>query len=389
MTKNSFKLLPAFILILLLPSRSAFAFPEMIRAGYTSCITCHVSPNGGGVINPYGRESSKEVLSTWSTENEAKPFYNLFKQPDWIDTQAFIRGVQTAQDNVNVSQGHHWFMEFTGEAAAKFGADQRWTADFTLGISPDVVNGLQIPGNSPLLSSRHYLMYRLNENTTLRAGKFIADFGIYFQDHTSPTRQGIGFDQGQETYNLEYSYQGETFYGSLTADLGRIDNPSLLTEKGVALTGAIAPSERYKVGWSAYYGTQNGNTRQLTGPNILLGFTKRLYLIGEVDLQFAQTVGFASTRGLFSFMRLGYEFIQGLHLYLVQTNSIYDFADHFNPQNINPVYGIYYNRLYAVGPGIYWYPRPHFYFQIEVQQQTSPSLPSGQTSGFLTANIYL
>ena len=49
--------------------------------------------------------------------------------------------------------------------------------------------------------------------------------GIYFPDHTIPTRQGIGFDEGMETYNLEYSYQSDKFSGSVTADFGRIDNP--------------------------------------------------------------------------------------------------------------------------------------------------------------------
>ena len=38
-----------------------------------------------------------------------------------------------------------------------------------------------------------------------------------FADHTIATRQGIGFDEGNETYNLEYSYQGDKWSGSLTA----------------------------------------------------------------------------------------------------------------------------------------------------------------------------
>jgi hypothetical protein len=33
----------------------AFALPTMIRLGYPNCASCHISPQGGGLLNPYGR----------------------------------------------------------------------------------------------------------------------------------------------------------------------------------------------------------------------------------------------------------------------------------------------------------------------------------------------
>jgi hypothetical protein len=367
---------------------NAFAFPEMIRAGYVNCIACHVSPNGGGVLNTYGRDSTYAVLSTWGGENESKPFYNLFKEPDWIDTQAFIRGVQQAQNNSSISEGHFWFMQADAEAAAKFGTGKKWTADVAVGISPDVLNGLQVPGTSPFVSRRHYLMYQLSDTTTLRAGKFVADYGVYFPDHTIPTRQGIGFDEGMETYNLEYSYAGENYSGAITADFGRIDNPSLNFDKGVAVTGAKALGDNSKVGLSGFYGQENSNDRELAGPYALLGFNKHFYFLGEADLQFTQPNGGSSTKGVASFERLGYEVFQGFHVYWIQETYVYDFDNHFNPMTVNPMYGIMTNRLVGTGPGLYWYPRPHFYFQFEVQQQFSPDFPSAQTYGFLVASVY-
>ena len=35
--------------------RSAFALPTMIRLGYNECGACHISPQGGGPLNTYGR----------------------------------------------------------------------------------------------------------------------------------------------------------------------------------------------------------------------------------------------------------------------------------------------------------------------------------------------
>ncbi|MDR3606985.1 MAG: hypothetical protein P4M08_06345 [Oligoflexia bacterium] len=375
--------------VLAFHASDALAFPEMIRAGYVNCTSCHISPNGGGLLNEYGRNSSADVLSTWGGENEAKPFYGAFKQPDWIDTGAFAKAVQTAQNNSAMSNGYFWYMQGDVEAAVTFGSQRQWTADFAVGISPDVLNSVQVPGASPLVSRRQYLMYRLNDTTTIRAGKFVADYGVYFPDHTIPTRQGIGFDEGMETYNLEYSYQGEKFSGSITADFGRIDNPSLQFDKGAMATGAMALGDSSKVGYSVFYGTENSNTRELTGPYALLGFTRHFYLLGEADLQFTQPSSGSSTRGLASFERLGYEPIQGLHLYWMEQTYVYDVAGNFNPTTINPMYGIMTNRLIGTGPGIYWYPRPHFYIQLEVQQQFSPNYPSAQTYGFIVGSIYL
>jgi len=42
------------LLVLALP-RAAAAYPNMIRLGYPSCSACHVSPQGGGVLNRYGK----------------------------------------------------------------------------------------------------------------------------------------------------------------------------------------------------------------------------------------------------------------------------------------------------------------------------------------------
>jgi hypothetical protein len=251
-----------------------------------------------------------------------------------------------------------------------------------------VLNGLQVPGNSSFISRRQYLMYRIDDYTTVRAGKFIADYGVYFPDHTIPTRQGLGLDEGMETYNIEYSYQGEKFSGSVTTDLGRIDDPELELDKGIAATGAIDLTDSAKIGLSGFFGTQNSNNRELTGPYALLGFTKHFYFLGEADLQFTQPVGANSTKGLATFERLGYEIFQGFQIYALEQTYVYDFGGNFDPTTINPMYGIMSNRLVGVGPGIYWYPKPHFYFQLEAQQQFSPSFPSAQTSAFLVGSIY-
>ncbi|MCX6609992.1 MAG: hypothetical protein NTW74_03970, partial [Acidobacteria bacterium] len=44
-----------FWLLALLSAGPLIALPNMIRLGYPNCMSCHVSPQGGGLLNPYGR----------------------------------------------------------------------------------------------------------------------------------------------------------------------------------------------------------------------------------------------------------------------------------------------------------------------------------------------
>jgi hypothetical protein len=45
----------AIVLLACAGSRPAAALPTMIRLGYTNCAACHVAPQGGGLLNAYGR----------------------------------------------------------------------------------------------------------------------------------------------------------------------------------------------------------------------------------------------------------------------------------------------------------------------------------------------
>ena len=55
-TRPALRPLAALLLFLIagLPQR-ALALPTMIRLGYTECGACHLSPQGGGPLNEYGR----------------------------------------------------------------------------------------------------------------------------------------------------------------------------------------------------------------------------------------------------------------------------------------------------------------------------------------------
>jgi hypothetical protein len=49
----------ALVAVALASARAAHALPTMVRLGYNDCASCHISPQGGGLLNPYGRGIDK------------------------------------------------------------------------------------------------------------------------------------------------------------------------------------------------------------------------------------------------------------------------------------------------------------------------------------------
>jgi hypothetical protein len=49
----------ALVAVALASARGSLALPTMVRLGYNDCASCHVSPQGGGLLNPYGRGIDK------------------------------------------------------------------------------------------------------------------------------------------------------------------------------------------------------------------------------------------------------------------------------------------------------------------------------------------
>jgi hypothetical protein len=192
-----------------------YAFPENIRHGYFSCTSCHVSPSGGGVLTPYGRSLSAELMSTWGSPKSSGFLFSdsedESKNPPWFRANIFTRGVQTRRDSPTVEKTQ--FIPMQGDLEAGVDIEQ-FAAIVTMGYRARYASQSKDLGE--LFSRRHYLLYRPSENVSVRAGKFMFSFGLNGPDHITATRRGLGWDQGSESYNLELSYLSEKISSILT-----------------------------------------------------------------------------------------------------------------------------------------------------------------------------
>ncbi|MDR3606987.1 MAG: hypothetical protein P4M08_06355 [Oligoflexia bacterium] len=341
----------------------AFAYPDMVRHGYTNCTSCHVSPTGGGTLTPYGRQLSREVLSTWAYEGEEKPAY-FINSPDWLDLGGDYRSAYYYENTPKLEQGQYQFMQLDLEAAANYKA---FTFDASAGYQDPAAPNT---ARDYLISRTHYVMYHATDQLALRFGRFFPAYGIQTPNHALLIRDTLNIHEPEplgdgESYNLEGSYIGDTYNVLVTGIFGRPDDPSVQRDIGASVVVSRALGDSSKVGLSYLYGTNDLQKRNVIGPYGMLGFTQHFYLLTEMDFQ-ALTLktapGYNPVEwGMAETSRLGYEIVQGLNFIIDQEFARTQFA---NPNTLEQRYGA----------GIWWFPRPHLEASLEYQQRQNKGM---------------
>ncbi len=363
------------LLFLILFSLNAQAFPENIRHGYFSCTTCHVSPSGGGVLTPYGRSLSAELMSTWGTSRNAGFLFSDNEDeklnPPWWRANAFLNGVQTRRNTSTVEKAQFFPME----ADLEVGVDtEKYAVVASAGFRAK--DPSQSKDLNEFFSRRHYALMRIGENAALRAGRFLFSFGLNGPDHVTATRRGLGWDQGSETYNFEASLVNEKSSTILTLLTDGQKSDRVVNDKGAALNESFFIGGDSKLGLSAFQGGNPQANRSVVGPYWIWAFTKEFYLESEIFYQNKKVVASDNTQtGYATFHRLGYEFVKGFTAFAQFDRSFLDSSDETTKYD-------------SYGPGVQWLPYPHF----EMLAYLGKEKPFGQEASdywWLMLNIYL
>lgn len=331
-------------------SSQVFCFPEMVRHGYVNCTSCHFNPNGGGILNEYGRVQSEQLLSNSSEDGEGNPLHGLApSKMGMFSVGGDFRAIQVFQKSLKTQAVNFMFMQGDTEVAAN---GNQWALVGTLGLDPSM----------NVFSRRHYALYQPNEKLPffVKFGKFIPAYGINLPDHIVVTRDGIGLGQGTDTYGLEVAWLGE--YTDLFAAV-LVNDP-----KGVTIRGSVNLSDRYKVGASYL----RDNNHALFGPYAILGFTPKLFALLEWDFELTDV-----SAGGAGYARLDYEIIRGFHAYV---------TGEWQRKNFKVQSG-----TLAWGGGVQFFPRPHFELRAEYSKRHDVALTGGALAdfGWLLMHYYL
>lgn len=348
MNRKSFPAFITFFFFAAAFSTAAHAFPENVRHGYASCSSCHVSPTGGGVLTEYGRKASEDFLTTWGREGENGFLWNAVQLPSNVAAGANVRHISYKRDLDGVRTEKRFIMQVEGEVAVKLGS-KVWV-DFSRGGY-----------NKFEQTQRAYVLVAPNDNLFIRAGKFFVPYGIYEADHTTITRRELGFDQGMETINAEIGLQseageiiGDVILGDSKTGDASIDPRS--KDRGVMIRAASYYGGKSQFGFNLLSTTGDFVDRNAFGAFAITGLGERFLYLGEVDFEQKKLVSSLSGRkqnsALLSHQRVSFEATRGLHVSA-------------NWDSLLPLKSDLHTRQWSAGPGIQWFPRPHFEFSVQ------------------------
>ena len=347
---------PLGFLLTLATAPVAHAFPGSVRWGYANCVTCHVNVAGGGVLTPYGRLLSRELLSTSGGEHEPEFLYGAGELPAWLLLGGDIAYAATSDHPLQLVQADL-------EAAARHG---RLLAVATVGRMGDATHAM----GHDWLSRRHYVEVAVTRPLSVRAGRFLPNFGVWNGDASVATRAGLGWDV--DTYNVEANWVADRFNLAATGIVAGTGEAE--AERGVSLSGGVFFGGKRKV-WLSYLARgRPGLSRRAGGVAGVIGIGSHAYLLAQADVQRLETGGVAS-RDFFANACLARETIKGLYVLLVDEVSRRAWDQ---PGRLSHSYGA----------GLRFFPRPHFEAQLRWRQRDSTALTTEMDGVSLFVHFY-
>ena len=338
----------AFLVACIFFSEIAGAFPDSSRLGYQSCVSCHVSPSGGGILRSYGRSAGEE-FATWAPEGSGR-LLGIVPDQDRVLVAGVARyatvsraedyNAKSVSDDLKANK-KSFPMQVEGEVTVQ-PVDHLWVVGSLGHYGPDLERQLR----------RSYAMLEADAKVAQvygRAGRFTPSFGLHLADHTAATRQGLGLGEGSEKIAAEATVI--TSFGELT--LGEnFDGEAegyLDEDHGYTLYGGTAEwSTRLavtKIKGATFGGSAWRRSKtNLAGLFASVSVGRDLYLLAEGDRSVVRSTGVHSDT---FYAETGFSLIDGL-----QVIGTAEFE-------ITPRYG----------GGLRWIPVPHLELFARAKKQ--------------------
>lgn len=355
-------------------SRNASAYAWMIRhAGDAQCVTCHVDPSGGGLLNDFGRSESSGSLSThWGTPNPKHDEFlmGLVSPPDWLVVGGTARalGLYTKVNGANATTDAI-LMQADLRAALQI---KQFRAYASVGFLSN--------GNSPasvfasddasLVSREHWLGWLFADDKLLvRAGRITLPFGVRSIEHTLFVRQSTRTDLNDtQQHGVAVTWSGEAFRAELMGIAGNFQSkPDAVRERGYSGYAEYTFADRYAVGVSSLVTHAKQDqylrvpvTRMAHGGFVRVSPIELVAILGEVDWVSFSGTDLPTQSGVASMLQLDLEPLQGLHL--IGTGETLGGKIGQGPGGTGQSWGAW--------GGVAWFPYPHFDVRVDYMHRS-------------------
>lgn len=196
-----------FFILMLLFATNAQSYPDRIKDGYKACLSCHVSPSGGGVLTDYGKGLSTQMTTFANNEEIGFSDWGLSKvKPEGINLGGNIRYLYLYQTTSQASRETSLLMQ--ADLELSYSILKSLTLVGSMGVYG--IN-LDEPEDPEIENRRYYALYSYSDKVKVRYGRFFPNFGLMIEDHTDPIRSVAGFKEGKESKNTEIGYYGKLF----------------------------------------------------------------------------------------------------------------------------------------------------------------------------------
>lgn len=340
-----------FFCVFLFLARHANGYPSYIGYGYSSCLTCHVQPGGGGPINSYARAVQATEISGNLFNQSIQDLENFSEFPvrpfsEKLDFQTSFRGLWLARNIQSSDPSSNW-ITMQADLAARLHLTSQLQVVGSLGYVPPPRRGSSssFDFKDTLISREHYVAYRPKRSIGFYAGFLDPVFGLRIPEHNSYIRASLLLNINDQVHGLltHYSRKTADFYLHLFA--GNLYQDSSIRPRGISSQVDFEISEAIRLGASVWWSKSDFRDRKMIAAHMKAKLAKGSSLLLQTSI-FRQVLSLKEPEiGSADFAQIRILFRKGIF-------GLFTF-EHFIPDfKINPTH------FFRLGPTLEYLPFP-------------------------------